>query len=231
MCKPENWDCSAWGREDSQGIINMHKYLNRACKEDRLFPGKVHGGRTRGNMHRRFFPNVRKHILSVKVTADCTERLWSLCSEQTLSWENWLRFEQGGWTRWTSSGPLQPTSTSLWFCDSMELGKGSPLQVNQWWSLPGKISVPLTMKKNTHSYYFQMLRSKYEGSWNYRLSSNPMVEGVPKKLDRSKESTHVSLTEISCFKNFPCFEDRSFLLLNEEMLQCERRGPAETLVT
>lgn len=40
----------------------MHKYLNGACKEDRLFSVKKHSGRTRGNIHRRFFPNYRKHF-------------------------------------------------------------------------------------------------------------------------------------------------------------------------
>lgn len=164
----------------------MHGYLNRACKEDRLFPVKKHSGRTRGSMHRRFFPNVRKHFYAVKVIADCTERLWSLCSIQTLSLANSLikvaLLEQGAWTGWMNMQRSLITYLNILFCDSMDLGKGSPLQINQWWSLPGKISVPLTFKTNTHSYGFQMLRLKYEDSCNYRLSSSPRAERILKKL-------------------------------------------------
>lgn len=47
----------------------MHEYLNGACKEDRLFPVKEHSGRTRGNMHRRLFPNVRKQFFPCE--GDC----------------------------------------------------------------------------------------------------------------------------------------------------------------
>lgn len=83
-----------------------------------------------------------------------------------------------------------------------------------------------------------MLRLKYEGSCNYRLSLfSPRVEDILKTLEETIEPIHVPLTEISCFENLPCFERLKFLTIQKaEMLQCERskmmtKGPSDEVVS
>lgn len=178
------------------------------------------------------------NFFPVKVTADCTERLWSRCSIQTLSWANWLSLPCLSRELELVEHPEVPFTTYLnhtvvlWFHRN-QLGKGSQLQINQWWSLPVN---EFTFKMNTHSFGFQMLRSKYEGSCNCKLSSSPRVDSILKKLDGTKESIHVPLTAISCFENFPCFKRWIFLPIKEEMIQCERskritRDPSDVMET
>ena len=63
----ESWGCSAWRRESSGRIFNVHKDLKGGCKEDgaKLF-SVVPSHRVRGNghtlKHRRCPLNLRKHF-------------------------------------------------------------------------------------------------------------------------------------------------------------------------
>lgn len=118
------WDCSSWWREVLGGISSI--YINtwrEGADRKELLSFVIHCIRTRDSRHKlehkKFLPNARKHIFTVRVMKHwprLPDRLWSLLTGDFRKPDGHgpgQPASAGGWARWSpgqviSRGSCQP---------------------------------------------------------------------------------------------------------------------------